>query len=676
MKIYDDISTIKGVGPKVKENLNKCLIFNVMDLILYFPRDYEVINGVQDGKNVVTCRVTNVERDFRTKTSKLMTTVVFEWGGEKLKGKWFNQPYVKNSFRVGEEYKLLGKVQDYRGETVMINPVLVSGNALYEKSEGRETILPKYPLKAGMTNGLVMKLMREVLAQISISENMPEWILGRHGFFSLEEAVRSIHFPEDSASLLRARDRLKFQELFTFSLKILALKEFHKTERKGISFKITEEMSEVAPKLSYELTSAQRRVLREILSDEKKPAPMNRLLQGDVGSGKTIVALISILNVLKNGYQAVLMAPTEILASQHYAEAQAFLEGFGVRTGLLCGSTTAKNKEALKGRIRSGDVDLVIGTHAVLEDDVEFSNLGLVVTDEQHRFGVMQRSRLINKDKCVDTLVMTATPIPRTLTLLLYGDLGISVIDELPPGRKKIETKVFDSKSRSKVYEFACREVKQGRQVYVVCPLIEENEKLELNSVEMLYGELKEKYFRGVSVGILHGKMNSKAKDEVMRAFKDNSISVLVSTTVIEVGVNVPNATIMVVENAERFGLAQLHQLRGRVGRGSDKSYCMLISASKSDVSRRRLNILKDSSDGFYIAEEDLKLRGGGEIFGYRQSGEAGFMLADLMDDIGLLKAAHKDAAELFGSEEASDKVVKEEFMKKIEDNSKYICFN
>ena len=676
MKIYDDISTIKGVGPKVKENLNKCLIFNVMDLILYFPRDYEVINGNEDGKNVMVCRVVKIERDFRTKTSKLMTTVVFECEGKRLKGKWFNQPYVKNSFRLGEEYKLFGKVQDYKGETVMVNPSLVSGNALYENSEGREAILPKYPLKTGITNGLVMKLMREVLDKISITENMPEWILGRRGFFSLEEAVRSIHFPQDSASLLKARDRLKFQELFTYSLKILALKEFHKIERKGISFKITKEMGEVAPKLGYELTSAQRRVLREILSDEKKPVPMNRLLQGDVGSGKTIVALISILNVLKNGYQAVLMAPTEILASQHYAEAQAFLEGFSIRIGLLCGSTTAKNKQALKERIRSGDVDLVIGTHAVLEDDVEFSNLGLVVTDEQHRFGVMQRSRLINKDKCVDTLVMTATPIPRTLTLLLYGDLGISVIDELPPGRKKIETKVYDSKSRNKVYEFALREVEQGRQVYVVCPLIEENEKLELNSVETLYSELKEKYFRGLSVGILHGKMNSKAKDEVMRAFKDNSISVLVSTTVIEVGVNVPNATIMVVENAERFGLAQLHQLRGRVGRGSEKSYCMLISASKSSVSRKRLNTLRDSSDGFYIAEEDLKMRGGGEIFGYRQSGESGLMLADLMDDIGLLRTAHMDASELFSSAEAQDVKVKEEFMKKIEENSKYICFN
>jgi len=676
MKIYDDIDLIKGVGPKVKENLNKCLIFNIMDLILYFPRDYEVINGQQDGKNVITCSVIKIERDFRTKTSKLLTTVLFECGGKKLKGKWFNQPYIKNSFSAGEEYKLLGKVQDYKGETVMINPSIVSGNELYEKSDGRETILPKYPLKNGITNGLIIKLVREVLDKISITENMPQWILRKHGLSSLEEAVRNIHFPKDSSGLIKAKDRLKFQELFTFSLKILALKEFHKAERQGISFKVSKEMNEVAPKLSYALTSAQRKVLREILSDEKKPVPMNRLLQGDVGSGKTIVALISILNVVKNGYQAVLMAPTEILANQHYSEAMAFLDGFGVKTGLLCGSTTAKNKEVLKSSIRSGELDLVIGTHAVLEDDVEFSNLGLVVTDEQHRFGVMQRNRLINKDKCVDTLVMSATPIPRTLTLLLYGDLGLSVIDELPPGRKKIDTRVFDSKGRRKVYEFALSEVREGRQVYVVCPLIEENEKLELNSVETIYDELKGKYFKNINVGILHGKMNSNAKDEVMKAFKDNSVSVLVSTTVIEVGVNVPNATIMIVENAERFGLAQLHQLRGRVGRGSDKSYCMLISASKSAVSRKRLNILSESSDGFFIAEEDLKLRGGGEIFGYRQSGESGFILADLIDDIGMLRAAHKDAAEIFTSGDASDSIVKEEFMKKIEDNSKYICFN
>jgi len=676
MKIYDDITLLKGVGPKVKENLNKCLIFSIMDLILYFPRDYEVINGAEDGKSVITCRVSKIERDFRTKTSKLMTTVVFEWEGRKLKGKWFNQPYIKNSFRVGEEFKLLGKVQDYKGEKVIINPSLVSGNALYEKSAGQETILPKYALKAGITNSLIMKLVREVLDKISITENMPEWILGRHGFSSLEDAVRNIHFPEDSASLMKARERLKFQELFTFSLKLLALKEFHRSEREGIPFKVSKEMNEISPMLSYELTAAQRRVLREILSDQKKPVPMNRLLQGDVGSGKTIVALIAILNAVKNGYQGVLMAPTEILAAQHYSEAAAFLEGFGVRTVLLCGSTTAKNKEMIKGQLRTGEADLVIGTHAVLEDDVEFANLGLVVTDEQHRFGVVQRSRLINKDRCVDTLVMTATPIPRTLTLLLYGDLGLSVIDELPPGRKKIDTRVFDAKGRNSVYDFACREVRQGRQVYVVCPLIEENEKLGLNSVEMIYGELREKHFKGISVGMLHGRMNAKEKEEVMNAFKENRTSVLVSTTVIEVGVNVPNATIMVVENAERFGLAQLHQLRGRVGRGRDKSYCMLISSSKTEVSRKRLNILRDSSDGFFIAEEDLKLRGGGEIFGCRQSGESGFVLADLIDDIGLLRAAHRDAAELFCSGQPQDVQVREEMMKKIESNSLYICFN
>jgi ATP-dependent DNA helicase RecG len=676
MKIYDDIGLLKGVGPKIKENLNKCLIFSIMDLILYFPRDYEVINGADDGKNVITCRVTRIERDFRTKTSKLMTTVVFEWEGRKLKGKWFNQPYIKNSFRVGEEFKLLGKVQDYKGEKVIISPTLVSGNTLYDKPEGQETILPVYALRAGVTNSLLMKLVREVLDKISITENMPGWVLERHGFSSLEDAVRNIHFPKDSASLMEARDRLKYQELFTYSLKLHALKEFHRNEKQGIPFRISEEMGKVSSRLSYELTAAQRRVLREILGDQKKPVPMNRLLQGDVGSGKTIVALISILNVVKNGYQAVLMAPTEILASQHYSEAAAFLEGFGVRTCLLCGSTTAKNKELLKQQLSSGGIDLVIGTHAVLEDDVEFANLGLVVTDEQHRFGVVQRSKLLNKDRCVDTLVMTATPIPRTLTLLLYGDLGLSVIDELPPGRKKIETRISDSKGRSKVYDFACREALKGRQVYVVCPLIEENEKLGLNSVGMIFEELRDKQFKGLKVGMLHGRMNAKEKDEVMNAFKENRISVLVSTTVIEVGVNVPNATIMIVENAERFGLAQLHQLRGRVGRGSDKSYCMLISASRSEVSKKRLSILSESSDGFFIAEEDLKLRGGGEIFGCRQSGESGFVLADLIGDIGLLKAAHRDASELFSSSKPQDLQVKEEMMRKIESSSLYICFN
>jgi len=676
MNLYDDVSLIKGVGPKVKENLNRCMIFNIMDLMLYFPRDYETINGNASGKTMISCRLVKMERDFRTKSSKVLTTAVFDCEGKRIKGKWFNQPYIKNSFKVGGEYRLLGNIQDYNGETSMINPVLVTESSPYGTAEGHEAIMPVYPLKSGITNRLITKLIKDVLVNITVNENMPAWIIKRYSLLSLQDAIANIHFPADRASLGKAKDRLKFQELFAFSLKILALREFHKSERQGIPFNISKELNEVTSKLSYELTDAQRRVLREILKDQKKAVPMNRLLQGDVGSGKTIVAFISVLNVVKNGYQAVMMAPTEILATQHFHEAQAFLGAFGIKTELLCGSTTQKNKEILKKRIKEGDIDFVLGTHAVLEDDVEFSNLGLVVTDEQHRFGVMQRSRLISKDTCVDALVMTATPIPRTLSLILYGDLALSVIDELPPGRKKVDTRVFSSKSRHKAYEFARSEVLRGRQAYIVCPVIEENENLDLNSVESLYEELKAKYFNGMRIGMLHGRMNAKSKESVMKEFNDNKISILVSTTVIEVGVNVPNATIMIIENAERFGLAQLHQLRGRVGRGNDKSYCMLISSSKNEVASKRLNILRDSTDGFFIAEEDLKIRGGGEMFGSRQSGESGFVLADLIEDIGILREAYKAAAELFNSNSGSDRKIRDEFMKKVEDNLKYICFN
>lgn len=673
MKINDDISAIKGVGPKTKESLNKCLIFSIMDLILYFPRDYEIINSSENGKNIFHCKVLRIERDIRTKTGKILTTVLFDSDGKKLKGKWFNQPYMKNNLTLGGEYDLMGVLQNYRGEEAMINPSIVKGNSYVQ---GKEKIIPIYPLRGSLTSTTVLKLITEIFKNISIEENMPHWILERYEFQSLENSLREIHMPTDMSQLKKARERLKYQELFTFSLKLKALKEFSKNEKAGISFNVSKEMNEVTDKLDYELTMAQRKVLREILLDQKKAVPMNRLIQGDVGSGKTVVALISILNVIKNGYQGVLMAPTEILASQHYAEASSFLGRFNVKTELLCGSTSLKKKKEIKESLRNGEIEFVVGTHALLEDDVFFKNLGIVVTDEQHRFGVLQRSRLINKDKRVDTMVMTATPIPRTLSLLLYGDLSVSIIDELPPGRQKVDTFVFDEYRRNKVYEYALKEIEKGRQVYVVCPLIEENDNLDLNSVEKIYSELKKNFFKEVNIGVLHGKMSSKEKADIMNGFKNNELKLIISTTVIEVGVNVPNATLMIIENADRFGLAQLHQLRGRVGRGKFKSSCILVSYSKNNIAKKRLNILKQSNDGFFIAEEDMKIRGGGEIFGFRQHGETEFILADLIDDIGILKAANRDAVQLFQSTNTTDLGIKDEFIKKIEKNSKYICFN
>ncbi|NMM65647.1 ATP-dependent DNA helicase RecG [Clostridium sp. P21] len=681
MNVYSDISSIKGVGPKTADNLRKCGIFNVMDLLLYFPRDYESISscgnlkeGKSSNKVIINCKTLRVERDVKTKTGKTITTIVFHDGNNTLKGKWFNQPYIKNNFRINNTYTLMGKIEEFRGEIFIVNPALLKNHQVNEKRE--EKIIPKYPLKSGLTNNLLSKLINSVLGDVDIIENLPEHIINKYRLCTLDKAIRVIHNPVNLAELDESVKRLKFQELFTYSLKILMLKNYFNENRQGITFSISKELKILKEKLPYDLTKAQNRVVREILLDEKKSCPMNRLVQGDVGSGKTIVALICIFNVIKNGYQAVMMAPTEILAVQHYVEAIKLFEDFNVNIELLCGSTTQKNKQEIKEKLREGKVDLIIGTHALIEDDVEFQNLGMVVTDEQHRFGVMQRSKLTNKGLNVDTLVMTATPIPRTLSLYLYGDLNVSVIDELPPGRQKIETQYIKQDFKYKAYNFALDEMKKGRQVYIVCPLVEENEELKLSSVENLYKELNEKYFKGISMEILHGKMSPKVKEKIMNDFKQGEIKVIVSTTVIEVGINVPNATLMIIENAERFGLAQLHQLRGRVGRGKHKSYCILISDIKNDIIRKRMEIMKSSNDGFFIAEQDLKIRGAGEIFGFKQHGENNLILADVVQDIHLLKLANMEAKRLIESKDEKDINIKNDIYDKIGKTTRYICFN
>jgi ATP-dependent DNA helicase RecG len=481
--------------------------------------------------------------------------------------------------------------------------------------------------------------------------------------------------PKNREVLEAARKRLKFQELFVYSLKILMLKKYNRNNNRGIAYKIAKELTDLRDALPFQLTGGQRRAIRDILLDQKSPYAMNRLLQGDVGSGKTIIALIALFNVIKNGYQTVLMAPTEILASQHYQEAIKILSPYNVNIGLLTGSLTAKRKSMLKEDIKNGMVDLVIGTHAILEDDVQFANLGMIVTDEQHRFGVYQRSKLLNKGKGIDVLVMSATPIPRTLSLFLYGDLDISIIDELPPGRQRIDTKLMDIKDSESVYKMVVDEIRSGRQAYIVCPMIEESETMELQSVKTLYERLQNSYFQNISTGLLHGKMTPSEKNEIMNEFKSGNIKVLISTTVIEVGVNVPNASIMVIENAERFGLAQLHQLRGRVGRGAYKSYCILVANIKNDNIKRRMNILVESNDGFKIAEEDMKLRGSGDLFGTNQSGDAGLILADIFQDVDMLKAANREARNVLNNEEKYKDIIAE-LKESLERTSKYICFN
>ena len=677
INIYDDIGLVKGVGPKLKERLNKVGIFTVLDLLLYFPRDYEFLNDdislngdISDEKAILKCKVQSYGSSIRTRNGKTLTTINFTYNNLKVIGKWFNQPYIKRNFILGNEYNLMGKFKKVNNTLEVINPLIPCKEA--NKSE----ILPIYTLKNGLTNKILVKLINEILKNMIIKENLPDEIVKKYKLISLDKAIRSIHFPEGRGELQSAINRLKFQELFTYSLKIIMMKTHIKKENSGISFKMSPLLKDLKESLPYTLTNAQSRTLREILLDQKRNIAMNRLVQGDVGSGKTLVALISMFNVYMNGYQTVLMAPTEILANQHYAEAKKYLEQFGVDIELLTGSTKEKEKKRIKEKIASGKGIMLIGTHALIQDDVELNNLGLVVTDEQHRFGVEQRSRLINKNKRADVLVMTATPIPRTLSLYLYSDLDISIIDELPPGRKPIDTMLVDMNQRMKAYNFALKEVEKGRQFYIVSPLIEENEKLNLNSVEKIYEELKNGIFKDVRIEILHGKMSGKDKDKIINTFKNGEIKGIISTTVIEVGVNVPNSTMMIIENAERFGLAQLHQLRGRVGRGKHKSYCILIANTKNDITRRRMEIMTESSDGFYIAEEDLKLRGAGEVFGMRQHGDEGFILANVVDDINILKCANHEAKLIVNNINEDNKKLCTEIMRGIERNSRYICFN
>lgn len=684
MNIYDSVGVLKGVGPKTLENLNKCGIFTIIDLLLYFPKDYKIIrtcNNLEEalGKQeiIITAEVLEIKRDVRTRTGKVISTVILQNEEERIKCRWFNQPYIKNKFRIGKEYTLYGKLDIYRGEKLIVNPKIVKEKIKESSDSQKEIVMPIYPLKDGVKNNTIVKLIKEVLDKLIIEENLPSWIIEKYNFCFLDEGIRAIHNPINESQLEISKKRLKFQELFTYSLKIALLKENRKQSSKGISFMIyKDEINKLQNKLNFKLTKSQNVVLEEILKDQNKNISMNRLVQGDVGSGKTILAIIALLNVAMNGYQGVLMAPTEILAQQHFIEIKNLLLEFNIRVELLCGSTSNKEKVNIKASLKSGEIDIIIGTHALIEDDVEFKKLGIIITDEQHRFGVMQRNKLFTKGEGADILVMTATPIPRTLSLYLYGDLDISIIDELPPGRQKVDTYFINEKKRDRIYSFALKEINKGRQVYVVCPLVEENDQLDLTSVEELYKELKENYFSEIKMEILHGKMVPKDKNDIMLRFKNNEIKILISTTVIEVGINVPNATIMIIEGAERFGLAQLHQLRGRVGRGCEKSYCILIGNIKSKNTRIRMETLVKSNDGFYIAEQDLKIRGSGEIFGFRQHGEENLILSNPVDDIEILKIAHRESQELLESNKKEDIKILEYLREKIDKHKKYICFN
>lgn len=678
MNMNDEISSLKGVGPKTQEALNKCDIHKIIDLLLYFPFDYETaffcndINNIDSDRTniIIPCTFKRAVNDCRSQRGKIITTLIFDDGRTAFKCIWFNQPYMKNNFKSGMKYILKGTPETYKNQKIIVTPKVIKENPAC-----KNVIIPKYRQCAGIKNSMFMKLISQILSNITIEENIPDYIIHKHKFCSLDFAVRNVHSPSSENSLKEAVRRLKFQELLVYSLKIAMIKKSNNS-KKGISFKVCCELENFIKMLPFELTKAQKAAVKDILNDEKSDKPMNRLLQGDVGSGKTIVAFIAMFNAVKNSYQAAMLVPTEILARQHFNEMTRLFKDFNIHIELLSGSTPEKKKNEIKQGLKEGTIDIVIGTHALFEPDVEFYNIGLAVTDELHRFGVMQRSMLFNKNKSIDILVMTATPIPRTLTLYLYDDLDVSVINELPPGRKKIKTCYIDKTSREKAYKFAQNILNKGKQVYIVCPLVEENDILDLTSVNTLYQNLKSTYFRHTNMAILHGKMNPKEKQDIMKQFAEGTIKVLIATTVIEVGINVPQAVLMIIEDSERFGLAELHQLRGRVGRGSDESYCILIADVKNPAVKKRMDIMKESTDGFYIAEQDLLLRGSGEMFGFRQHGEDGLIFSDIISDMDLFKEANLETKRIIESSDKKDIDFVKKVLKKIEKDTKFICFN
>ena len=680
MDLEKDIQFIKGVGPNRATLLNKLGIFNLKDLITYFPREHEdrgnikTIAEVQNGEEALISAfpVGRLNEIRIRKNLTLCKLIVRDETGSMLLT-WYNQSYLKNVFKQNQRYKFFGKVLRKYGTPEMQSPVYEPEDS----SRNTGKIIPLYPLTYNLTQNTIRKIIENGLKEIDgkLDETLPDYILEKYNLLDYNDAIKQIHFPDTFEMFNKARKRLVFEELFSMQLALLSLKNNYEIKKPGIKFDKKAKMSDVIDVLPFRLTKAQLRVLEEIDKDMEKEKPMNRLLQGDVGSGKTVVALIAAYKAVKSGYQVVIMAPTAILATQHLETFHDILKDSGIRCELLISGITKKKKEDILNRLKQGEIDILIGTHAVLEENVVFNKLGLVVTDEQHRFGVRQRSIIVEKGENPDVLVMTATPIPRTLALILYGDLDISIIDELPPNRKKIETYAVTKGMSARGNNCIEKNIKEGRQCYVVCPLVEENEEINAKSVMEIYEEYKTKIFPQYRVEYLHGKMKPKEKDSIMEEFKNGNIDILVSTTVIEVGVNVPNSNIMVIENAERFGLAQLHQLRGRVGRGEYQSYCILKYQGNSEIIRERMKVISSTNDGFVISEKDLELRGSGEFFGTRQHGIPEFKIANLFEDINILKLVQSIALSIIDKDpflekeenKSLKKLVDEKFKNRIE---------
>ena len=674
-----DVKYVKGVGPNRIQLLNKLKIYTLKDLITYYPRDYEDrskpknICDCEDGEEVLIEAIpTGKITEFRKGKMVISKLLVRDQTGTCYIT-WYNQGYLRNKFFPTKLYRFFGKVSKKGTRLEMNSPVFDE----IEQTKNTGKIIPIYPLTYELKQSTLRRIIENGLAEVQgkLEETLPEYILKENNLLDINTCIERIHFPEDFSDYNKSRERLVFEELLTTQLALLKLKNNYEREKNGIAFSKDAKMSDVINVLPFKLTKAQLRVLEEIDNDMESGKSMNRLLQGDVGSGKTVVAMIAAYKAVKSGYQAAIMAPTAILASQHFESFGSILNQFGIKCELLISSISKKKKTEILEKLQNGEIDILIGTHAMLEENVSFKNLGLVVTDEQHRFGVKQRATIASKGKNPDTIAMSATPIPRTLALILYGDLDISIIDELPPNRKKIETYAVRKGMSERVNEFVRKQIDSGRQAYIVCPLVEENEELGLNSVIELEEKYKNETFSNYKVAYLHGKMKAKEKDEIMEQFKNGEIQILIATTVIEVGVNVPNASIMVVENAERFGLAQLHQLRGRVGRGEYQSYCILKFEGNSETTRQRMKVMCDTNDGFIISEKDLELRGSGDFFGTEQHGIPEFKIANLFEDMGTLKKVQKIAMQIMVDDpllekkenEKLNKIIKAKFSSRIE---------
>lgn len=656
-----DIRYIKGVGEARAKSLAKLGITDLRSLLSYFPRAYDdrraykKIADLIPGENACACAVIAGEprlSRIRKGLDLVKLRAVDETGALELT--YFNQSYLKNTFHTGDAYVFFGRAEGTPSRPQMTNPLFEREGA--HQITGR--IMPIYPLTAGVSQSMLYKAVEQGLAACvdELPDILPEDVRLVYQLCHTRFAYENIHFPTDDEALSAARRRLAFEELFLLALGLKLLRE----RRMFVAGKQCKkvDLSPFFTSLPFSLTGAQRRAIGDIARDLTGKRPMNRLVQGDVGSGKTMVAAAAIYMAAKNGLQCALMTPTEILAEQHYRSLAPLLEPLGIPCALLTASTKAKERRALNERLRSGELSLVIGTHALLSPDVQYQNLGLVITDEQHRFGVNQRAALSAKGDDPHLLVMSATPIPRTLALMIYGDLDVSILNELPPGRQKIDTFAVPSSYHERIYAFLRKLVAEGRQAYIVCPMVAENDELpdERKAVTAYAETLQKEVFPDLRIAPIHGKMKPKEKDAVMRAFAAHEIDVLVSTTVIEVGVDVPNAALMLIENAECFGLSQLHQLRGRVGRGRHKSYCVLVSDNKGEENKQRLKVMSSTSDGFAIAEEDLKLRGPGDFFGSRQHGLPSLRVADLSCDLSLLHETQSAAEQLLAADPALKK--------------------